>query len=599
MKINKFKKFFLIKNILIVLIILGAILCRYLIFHNNFFYLIYIILFYFSYRYLFDNFITSLWIFNAVNLNTLILRIDPLFTTSQNVYYPKILSKFSYGNIQNFWITKVNDPYPAFSQLNEILIGLFGLNSINYILYVVNVFFIFSIFKVVSLYFGNNLNEKGFLIVFFFTILQIIDNLPGIWIDSQNLLLKLMSHLLGISNLFLDGVSGYSEFNSRRALIPASFDILIVFTIYLFSKKKYVQGIIFGIVISLFHYFSFINLSLIVLALLITSFIVKTKKDKVVYLLLIIFTPIATTITASLFNLLDSSGEIYASLQILYERGSPEWILEPLITIGSFSGPNLENSLFYYQYNFENFKFEEISHNLNYLNPTAGSFGSYSVFPLEFVFLCLLGFIISKKLNFILISNIIFLNFLVTSVSWVFQSFDNLGSAAILHPYRVSGIAVFLSSLSLFVFLISKINIKILKSLSFLSLFIILFTPFLSNFYNMDDPDINFIQDNLYEYTKKDSGAVIIPHEKTSWLLNSGGINAYSSKLFPYDVSYTEEWINRYTLQEKILKAKSCDEVDLLIGKSGVEIKLIISTIENEISNIKNKCKVDIVVYQD
>ena len=48
----------------------------------------------------------------------------------------------------------------------------------------------------------------------------------------------------------------------------------------------------------------------------------------------------------------------------------------------------------------------------------------------------------------------------------------------------------------------------------------------------MDDPDINFIQDNLYEYTKKDSGAVIIPHEKTSWLLNSGGINAYSSKLF-------------------------------------------------------------------
>ena len=207
---------------------------------------------------------------------------------------------------------KINDPYPAFSQLNEILIGLFGLNSINYIIYVINVFFIFSIFIVVSLYFGNDLNEKGFLIVFFFTILQIIDNLPGIWIDSQNLLLKLMSHLLGISNLFLDGVSGYSEFNSRRALIPASFDILIVFTIYLFSKKKYVQGIIFGIVISLFHYFSFINLSLIVLALLITSFIVKTKKDKVVYLLLIIFMPIATTITASLFNLFDSSGEIYA-----------------------------------------------------------------------------------------------------------------------------------------------------------------------------------------------------------------------------------------------------------------------------------------------
>ena len=55
--------------------------------------------------------------------------------------------------------------------------------------------------------------------------------------------------------------------------------------------------------------------------------------------------PIATTITASLFNLFDSSGEIYASLQILYERGSPEWILEPLITIGSFQTKS-ENSLF-------------------------------------------------------------------------------------------------------------------------------------------------------------------------------------------------------------------------------------------------------------
>ena len=599
MKLNKIKNFFSIKNTLIILNILGAIFCKYLIFNNNFFYLVYIILFYFSYRYLFNNFITSLWIFNAVNLNLLVLRIDPLFTTSQNVYYPKILSKFNYGNIQNFWITEVGDPYPVFSQLNEILIGLFGLNSINYLLYVVNVFFIFSIFKIASLYFGKNLNEKGFLIVFFFTILQIIDNLPSIWIDSQNLLLKSMSHLLGVSNLFLDGVSGFSEFNSRRALIPASFDILIVFTIYLFSKKKYVQGIIFGIFISLFHYFSFINLLLIVLALLITNFIVKTKKDKLVYLLLIIFMPIATTITASLLNWLDSNGKIYNSLQILYKRGSPEWILEPLITIGSFSGPNLAKSLFYFQYNFENFKFVETSHNLNYLNPTAGSFISYSVFPIEFVFLCLLGFIISKKLNFILISNIIFLNFLVTSVSWVFQSYDNLGLAAILHPYRVSGIAVFLSSFSIFVFLISKINVKILKSFSFLSLFIILFTPFLSNFYNMDDPDINFIQDNLYEYTEEDSGAVIIPHEKTSWLLNSGGINAYSSKLFPYDVSYSEEWMNRYELQEKILKAKSCDEVDLLIGESGVDIKLIISKIENEISSIKNKCKVDIVVYQD
>ena len=81
MKLNKIKNFFSIKNILIILNILGAIFCKYLIFNNNFFYLVYLILFYFSYRYLFNNFITSLWIFNAVNLNLLVLRIDPLFTS--------------------------------------------------------------------------------------------------------------------------------------------------------------------------------------------------------------------------------------------------------------------------------------------------------------------------------------------------------------------------------------------------------------------------------------------------------------------------------------------------------------------------------------
>ena len=267
------------ENLLTLFLLIGIIFNCLFVFKSTVLYLVvYIILFLIFLRQLSMNIRATLLLFNSINLYTLLIRIDPFFTTAQNVYYPKILSNFNFGNVSNFWIVEIDDPYPAFSILNKFFISNFGLESINILLFLISAIFIFVIYKFSGLVKSNNSDLIGFVVSLFLIFFIIIDNIPTSFLESENIFLKFPVHLLGFSNILLDGLASYSEFNSRRALIPASFDILIILTIYLFIKKKYLAGIVFGFFISLFHYFSFINLALIIFSLIFTLYVDKNKK---------------------------------------------------------------------------------------------------------------------------------------------------------------------------------------------------------------------------------------------------------------------------------------------------------------------------------
>ena len=292
-------------------------------------------------------------------------------------------------------------------------------------LFLISALFIFAIYKIFGLVISKNSDLGGFVVSLVFIILIILDNIPISFLDSENIFLKLSGQLLGFSNILLDGLASYSEFNSRRALIPASFDILILVTIYFFIKKKYLAGLIFGFFISIFHYFSFINLVLVIFSLLFTLYVDKNKRY--IYPLALLLLSSSIYLSGKIFYYLPLSEDIIETLDILYLRGSPEWILKPIISFGSFTGPNIESRLLYSQFDLIERGFLNKFEDYNYINPTPGAFDDYSVFPIEFLIMSSLGFFISKKLGLNLVSNIIFFGLSISTITWFLHAYQNLG----------------------------------------------------------------------------------------------------------------------------------------------------------------------------
>ena len=584
------------ENLLTLFLLIGIIFNCLFVFKSTVLYLVvYIILFLIFLRQLSMNIRATLLLFNSINLYTLLIRIDPFFTTAQNVYYPKILSNFNFGNVSNFWIVEIDDPYPAFSILNKFFISNFGLKSINILLFLISAIFIFVIYKFSGLVKSNNSDLIGFVVSLFLIFFIIIDNIPTSFLESENIFLKFPVHLLGFSNILLDGLASYSEFNSRRALIPASFDILIIVTIYLFIKKKYLAGIVFGFFISLFHYFSFINLALIIFSLIFTLYVDKNKKY--IYSLTFLLLGSLIYLSAKVFSYLTISEDIIETLDILYLRGSPEWILKPVISFGSFTGSNIETRFFYSQFDLDKGGFVDQFENYNYINPTPGAFDDYSVFPVEFLIISILGFFISKKVKLNLISNVIFFGLSISTITWFLHAYQNLGPIVFFQPYRLSALTSLLSSIVIITFLVSNLNFKILRYFMIFGVTITLLSPLLNTFYNDKDPDSEFLNQNLKAYTQLNSGTIMIPPDKTSWILNSGGIDVYFSKLFPYELSSSEEWLYRYELQNKIYRSDSCEKLETHLKATNENIVLIISNLKDQVSTLENKCNVKIIVY--
>ena len=179
------------------------------------------------------------------------------------------------------------------------------------------------------------------------------------------------------------------------------------------------------------------------------------------------------------------------------------------------------------------------------------------------------------------------------------QAFLVLGSFAILSPWRLSGYSTFLSLLAISYLLFDILKEKIFIFLSFFSLALFTLVPLSNNLYNQNPEDINFVSNQLIKHTHVSESEIIIPHDKTSWVLNSGGVAAYSTKLFPYDVNYSEEWLFRYKSQQRILSSNTCEELYSYIQDSKAEISLIVSTEKDTVSSLQNKCDIEIIIFEE
>ena len=232
--------------------------------------------------------------------------------------------------------------------------------------------------------------------------------------------------------MLLDGVSSYTEFSSRRAFIPASLDILMIFPLYFLIKKKFKEAIILGILISTFHYFSFILLFLFFTSYLITNAQEKLNVLSKNYFLFISLVFLLVSISIVTLNNLYISESIDSALRVLiFERINSEWNLLPIVSIGTSIASFFNENPIYLSYNISTFNFSLQKLDPTFASPTLGSFRDYSIFPVEYMMVNIFGIYASRKKQISLLSNTIVIAFFQHLYLGFYKPFF-LGSFAIL-----------------------------------------------------------------------------------------------------------------------------------------------------------------------
>ena len=62
---------------------------------------------------------------------------DPLFSSNQSIYFPKILKNLTYIGLQDDWYSGFPAPYPIFNYFTEFLINTINLVSVEFIPWII------------------------------------------------------------------------------------------------------------------------------------------------------------------------------------------------------------------------------------------------------------------------------------------------------------------------------------------------------------------------------------------------------------------------------------------------------------------------------
>ena len=136
--------------------------------------------------------------------------------------------------------------YIGFHLFSKILLFTNNLANLNVGLYFLNFLIFYSIFYFYQM---DLKQETNICLCSYFYFLLLI-NLP-----SQ------FNSYMGVGKLFLNGIAGFGNFGFRT-FAPASFDLLIFYPLAMLKQDKVREFIITGVILSLFHYYLFLILTI-------------------------------------------------------------------------------------------------------------------------------------------------------------------------------------------------------------------------------------------------------------------------------------------------------------------------------------------------
>ena len=309
---------------------------------------------------------------------------DPLFSSNQSIYFPKILKNLTYIGLQDDWYSGFPAPYPIFNYFTEFLINTINLVSVEFIPWIILSMGLMAIEKICLLL--QISSNKIFLISFSTIFLVIWSKLPPVGDNRMPEILSPIQELIGITQIFLGGLSSFSIFS--YVYEPQAFDILFLFGIAYFMKKEYRISFLVSVTLALLHYWLFLPVFIMYVI-----YIFKENKSKnltyygILFLLplifLLIFSQITNKVTTNPINEVNSENSLTL---ILDERLGIHRISYPKITVGTWIYTETPLA---FEFNYKNFEVKKINDNSKILSGLSSTEKGSSL-PLEYLFLCFL-----------------------------------------------------------------------------------------------------------------------------------------------------------------------------------------------------------------
>tara|TARA_B100001287_G_scaffold65248_1_gene53187 strand:+ start:9303 stop:11042 length:1740 start_codon:yes stop_codon:yes gene_type:complete len=506
---------------------------------------------------------------------------DPLFSSNQSIYFPKILKNLNYLGLEDDWYSGFPAPYPIFNYFTEFLINTINLAAVELIPWIIISMGFMAIQKICLLL--QIPSNKIFLISFTIAFLVIWSKLPPVGDNRIPEILSPIQELIGITQIFLGGLSSFSIFS--YVYEPQAFDILFLFGIAYFMKKEYIISFLICVTLALFHYWLFLPI-FVMYGIYITT---ENKSKNFTYYGILLLLPL---IFVLIFNQITNKVDTNQANEINSEN-SLTLILDERLGIHRISYPKLTAGAWIYtespiafEFNYKNFQVNKINDNREILSGLSSTENGSSL-PFEYLVLCFLGIKFSSNKNlryFLLISNTIWIS------TFILNSLLEVPILKTFQPWRISSICIFLSTLLILSKLFDGLNTKLPN---FLILTIILLSiSFLT-------PSKGVIpQYPEFEKAKIDiTQNLFVDPQLRDFSLNTGGRSVYVSRNFPYVDSGILEWNKRFKLNDQIFNAKDCRELKQLIVFSEFNSNYLVfdsSKSERNIKNIKN-CDVNII----
>ena len=506
---------------------------------------------------------------------------DPLFSSNQSIYFPKILKNLNYLGLEDDWYSGFPAPYPIFNYFTEFLINTINLAAVELIPWIIISMGFMAIQKICLLL--QIPSNKIFLISFTIAFLVIWSKLPPVGDNRIPEILSPIQELIGITQIFLGGLSSFSIFS--YVYEPQAFDILFLFGIAYFMKKEYIISFLICVTLALFHYWLFLPI-FVMYGIYITT---ENKSKNFTYYGILLLLPL---IFVLIFNQITNKVDTNQANEINSEN-SLTLILDERLGIHRISYPKLTAGAWIYtespiafEFNYKNFQVNKINDNREILSGLSSTENGSSL-PFEYLVLCFLGIKFSSNKNlryFLLISNTIWIS------TFILNSLLEVPILKTFQPWRISSICIFLSTILILSKLFDGLNTKLPN---FLILTIILLSiSFLT-------PSKGVIpQYPEFEKAKIDiTQNLFVDPQLRDFSLNTGGRSVYVSRNFPYVDSGILEWNKRFKLNDQIFNAKDCRELKQLIVFSEFNSNYLVfdsSKSERNIKNIKN-CDVNII----
>ena len=387
--------------------------------------------------------------------------------------------------------------------------------------------------------------------------------------------------------MFLNGTAGFGSFGIR-VFTPASFDLLIFYPLVFLCKNKLWSAIFSGCIISLFHYYLFVILSILIFS----YFISRLKTKTFFYFFLVLTFPVLYLL--SNFDYLIKLSQIFS----LIKPTSVNFNLVEYLSLGTIVNNGLNADYIYY-FDLKNFRIFKPNYLFSNFSSTLGVFNYESSIPVEKIGLFLFGLRYSSRIENRFVNSFIFCSLNIYIISHLLYSNNYFNYLGIIYPWRITHLLSIVCFVVIFL-RIPAINFNLHYSFNLLLLLLIPLSYFMWNIYDKTPYSYNDSLKNAIEETVQQDELIIIPLIQTRYLYHYGLPNVPMFLYPPIELNNLYKTLNYFPLYDKyneLINSENCEKFQFNFDELNIDAKIIFLPKSSKLFG--ENCDDKIVFYND